>query len=337
MVMTNQEVNDRVDRAVRAARGSWTDILNNLTGRHPAFKGKNQACPICREGVDRFRYTNQHGEGTYYCQQCGPGGPFKLLQAITGLSFLQALEAVESQVGVVVPGKAASNEPTQEHMKKLARKIWNEAVPVKAGDEVDRYLKGRGLGIAQYPDVLRFHPALGYYEKIGDAKSRKIAEYPAMLARIDGADGEALTLHRTYLQDGRKAPLPDAKKVLSAGVNGAAVRLFKPTDKLGIAEGIETALAVHLSSGMPVWAGLSAGNLEKLWLPDSVRCICIYADNDSNSAFDGQTSAYALARRLKKEFKRNTDRQVQVFVPKQDGTDWADVWLSRLNKPRRVA
>lgn len=338
MVMSKQEFDDRVDRAVRAAHGSWTNILKSLTGDHPAFNGKNQACPICRKGVDRFRYTNQHGEGMYFCHQCGPGGPFKLLQGITGWSFLQALERVEAQAGVVATSKPESNEPpTQERMKKLARKIWNQAVPVKPGDEVDRYLRGRGLGMAQYPDALRFHPALGYFEKIGDAKSRQIAEYPAMLARIDGADGEALTLHRTYLQDGRKAPLPDAKKVLSAGVNGAAVRLFKPTDKLGIAEGIETALAVHLSSGMPVWAGLSAGNLEKLWLPDSVQCICIYADNDGNSAFDGQASAYALARRLKKEFKRTTDRQVQVFVPKQDGTDWADVWLSRLNKPRRVA
>ena len=74
--------------------------------------------------------------------------------------------------------------------------------------------------------MLRFHPALGYYEKDAAGKSRKLAEMPAMLACIQGADAKAVTLHRTYLKDGAKLPAADAKKVLSAGINGAAVRLF---------------------------------------------------------------------------------------------------------------
>ena len=39
------------------------------------------------------------------------------------------------------------------------------------------------------------------------------------------------------------------------------------------------------ATGKPVWAGLNAGNLEKLWLPDSVRKVCIYADNDADGDF----------------------------------------------------
>ena len=76
-------------------------------------------------------------------------------------------------------------------------------------------------------------------------------------------------------------------------------------------------------------AGLNAGNLEKLWLPDSVRRICIYGDNDADADFDGQAFAFALARRLKKEERRAGPRQIQVFLPKQAGTDWADVWRTR--------
>jgi putative DNA primase/helicase len=49
--------------------------------------------------------------------------------------------------------------------------------------------------------------------------------------------------------------------------------------------------------GKPVWAGLNAGNLEKLWLPDTVRKVCIYADNDADGDFAGQAFAFALARR----------------------------------------
>jgi hypothetical protein len=146
--------------------------------------------------------------------------------------------------------------------------------PVTAGDEVDRYLTSRGVALPVYPKVLRFHPALGYYQKDADGKSHKVAEYPAMLACIQGEDGHAVTLHRTYLQDGAKLAMPDAKKVLSSGINGAAVRLFEATEDLGISEGIEKSIALYLATGRPFWAGLNAGNLEKLWIrfaPDPLR------------------------------------------------------------------
>lgn len=221
-------------------------------------------------------------------------------------------------------------------MRKLVQRIWDEARPVTAGDEVDRYLSGRGLALPAYPTVLRFHPALGYYEKDGSGKSRKLAEHPAMLACIQGQDGHAVTLHRTYLQDGAKLRAADAKKVLSAGINGAAVRLFEATGQLAVCEGIETALAVHLATQQPVWAGISAGNLEKLWLPDTVRAVGIYADNDAGGDFAGQSCAFALARRLKREEKTSGPRQVRVFVPRHAGTDWADVWLQRQKSAGRA-
>jgi putative DNA primase/helicase len=250
---------------------------------------------------------------------------------------MKALGEVERYIGSMVATSGTPNQaPLAERMKKLARRIWEEALPVSNGDEVDRYLVGRGLALQAYPQVLRLHPSLGYFVKTDGGRSRKVAEYPAMLARIDDANGEAISLHRTYLHGGRKAPVPDAKKVLSSGINGAAVRLFTATDELAIAEGIETALAVHLATGKPVWAGLSAGNLEKLVLPGSVRHVCVYGDNDANSQYDGQASAYALARRLMKS-ARTIPRGVQVFLPRQPGADWADVWWARVSTRRRAA
>jgi putative DNA primase/helicase len=106
--------------------------------------------------------------------------------------------------------------------------------------------------------------------------------------------------------------------------------LFDATEELAISEGIETGIALHLATGKPVWAGLNAGNLEKLWLPDTVRKVCIYADNDADGDFAGQAFAFALARRLKREEKNSGRRQVRVFLPKHAGTDWADVWRQRL-------
>lgn len=321
----------RIEVVKQRAHGRWTEILASLGVDESILKRHNMPCPLCG-GTDRFQYTDKFGEGNYHCRQCGPGGGFKLLQATLGVDFNTALRDVERLVGMM-PAMAVVRtcEPSAERMKKLALRIWNEAAPVIQGDEVDRYLSGRGLALPVYPKVLRFHPALGYFQKDAAGKSRKVAEYPAMLACIQGADGHAVTLHRTYLHDGGKLAAGDAKKVLSAGINGAAVRLFEATEELAISEGIETGIAVHLATGKPVWAGLSAGNLEKLWLPDSVRKVCIYADNDADGDFTGQAFAFALARRLKHEEKKTGARQVQVFLPKLAGTDWADVWRQRLS------
>ena len=321
----------RIEVVKQRAHGRWTEILASLGVDESILKRRNMPCPLCG-GTDRFQYTDKFGEGNYHCRQCGPGGGFKLLQATLGVDFDTALRDVERLVGMI-PAMAVVRtcEPSAERMKKLALRIWNEAAPVTQGDEVDRYLGGRGLALPVYPKVLRFHPALGYFQKDAAGKSRKVAEYPAMLACIQGAGGHAVTLHRTYLHDGGKLAAGDAKKVLSAGINGAAVRLFEATEELAISEGIETGIAVHLATGKPVWAGLNAGNLEKLWLPNSVRKLCIYADNDADGDFAGQAFAFAFARRLKHEEKKTGARQVQVFLPKLAGTDWADVWRQRLS------
>lgn len=329
----------RVAEIKRRAHGQWTDLLRTLGVDEKILNKRNQPCPLCG-GHDRFQYTDKYGEGNYHCRGCGPGGGLKLLQGVQGWDFMTVLKRLEECVGNATPLPAPScirsNEPSADRMKKLAKRIWDEAHPVTQGDEVDRYLCHRGLSLVEYPKVLRFHPALGYYEKDASGTSRKVAEYPAMLAGIQGADGHAITLHRTYLEGGRKARQRDAKKVLSAGINGAAVRLFEATEELAIAEGIETALAIHLATGKPVWAAVSAGNMEKLWLPETVRRICIYSDNDANAEYDGQACAFFLARRLKKEEKKTGRRQVEVFVPRHAGSDWADVWCSRIENMRQV-
>ena len=56
----------------------------------------------------------------------------------------------------------------------------------------------------------------------------------------------------------------------------------------------------------------------------------IYGDNDAGAEFDGQAAAYALARRFAKEAHRYAPAgvDVKVFIPRHEGTDWADVFVS---------
>jgi len=337
----NDDFEARVRDIKARAHGQWTSILKALGVDDKILSGRNQPCPMkgCG-GTDRFQYTDKFGEGNYHCRSCGAGGGLKLAQGVLGSRFGELLESIERQLGTSRPAPAAVNAgPSPERMKRLCQRIWNEATPITMGDEVDRYLRNRGLQQRAYPRSLRFHPALGYYEKqAGQQRSKKIAEYPAMLACVQGSDGHAVTLHRTYLTDGRKAIGEQSKKVLSSGINGAAVRLDEPADEWAITEGIETGLAIRLSTGKPVWSALSCGNMEKLWVPDSVTRVCIYADNDANAEFAGQVSAFMLAQRLVREARKaGLKRLLQVFVPKQNGTDWADIWLARLANDRRAA
>jgi putative DNA primase/helicase len=328
--MENRDLEQRVHDLKARTHGRWSDILRLCGVDEKVLNRRNQPCPSCG-GTDRFQYTDKYGDGSYHCRGCGPGDGFKLLQAATGIDFIAALRRVGDCIGIAANVPAAhASEPSAERMKKLVKRIWDEACPVARDDDVDRYLRRRGLAMDAYPQALRCHPSLGYYVRDdGNARARRVGAHPAMLACVQDADGQAITLHRTYLHDGRKAALPDAKKLLSAGVNGAAVRLFAAGEELAVAEGIETALSVHLATGKPVWAAISAGNMEKLLIPDGVRRVCIYADNDAGKGYDGQAAAFALARRLRKERKGTASREVEVFVPRHAGADWADVWLKR--------
>lgn len=334
--MSHADFEARVDTVKRLAHGRWDDILAQLQVPKAILSKRNLPCPMC-QGTDRFQYTNKFGDGNYHCRGCGAGGGFKLLQAVHGWDFVTVLEKVEHclRLPSIRPVPVILSRPV--HMKHLARTLWEEAIPITPGDEVDRYLRNRGLVLQAYPETLRFHSALGYYEKDGNNTSKKVAEYPAMLGFIQDQASQLVSLHRTYLTDGHKLKDRDSKKLLCSGYSGAAIRLHPVKNVLAITEGIETALAVHLATGFPVWAALNAGNLETLWIPEEVRCVMIYGDNDSDSSFDGQASAYILARRLKKPQKGQKPREVKVFTPKPPGADWADIWRSQAKRLRLVA
>jgi putative DNA primase/helicase len=145
--------------------------------------------------------------------------------------------------------------------------------------------------------------------------------FPAMLARIVSPTGELAGFHRTYLTtEGHKAPVQEPRKMLSAfqgATKGAAIRLYPAGTVLGVAEGIETALACHVATDLPVWSTISAGGLASLVVPDAVQELVIFADNDKSET--GEKAARTLARRMLAE-----DCKVKIIKPQTVETDWAD-------------
>jgi putative DNA primase/helicase len=96
------------------------------------------------------------------------------------------------------------------------------------------------------------------------------------------------------------------------------VRLSGVGTILGIAEGIETALAASIRFGAPVWAATSAALLESWVPPASVERVLIAGDADAG--FTGQAAAFALARRLVRD-----GYAVEIQIPGEIGKDWADL------------
>ena len=168
------------------------------------------------------------------------------------------------------------------------------------------------------PEHLRLHPRLTYWDG-GDRGA-----WPAMIAPLIRPDGVVLAMHRTYLTaDGSKAPVLIVKKLTGAAgpLAGACIPLHDPQHGvIGIAEGIETAQAAHLASGLPTVAAYCAGNLAAYAWPPGVKRIVVFADADPAGA--------AAAQNLKARAMR-AGLSVAVMTPSTPGMDWCDVWAQR--------
>lgn len=212
------------------------------------------------------------------------------------------------------------------------RKLWAESLPVLGNSPAARYLMNR-LGMSTWPlpllphlnkgSALRYASQLPYFTDDG----QPCGQPPAMLAALTNPHGELVAIHRTWLTpEGRKADVPGPVKKLTptcGPLAGAGIALFSGPDawgRIGIAEGIETALAASLGAGLPVCAAYSANNLAAWCWPTGTRRLVIFADHDQA----GQKAAQALLMRA-----QAAGVQAIVRTPSEPGLDWCDVWAQR--------
>ncbi len=298
------------------AQGRWRSILTVLGIDERALSGKHGPCPMCG-GKDRFRFDDKEGRGTYFCAGCGAGDGVQLAMGITGQSFRDVAREVERIAGTVQPTTARSERTDQDKLSAL-RRVFKESKPIQRGDEAHAYLAGRGLGLYDLPESIRTHPGMNYRDD-----GAVLGIFPAMLATITSPTGKAVTMHRTYLQDARKAPVSAPKKLMQGlPLAGAAIRLTPVSRTLGIAEGIETALAASELFEVPTWSCISTSGIESFEPPEGVEHVVIFADHDANYA--GQKAAYAAAHRLTLK-----GIEVEVCIPPTAGD-----WLDELNRQR---
>ncbi|MFO8007966.1 MAG: toprim domain-containing protein [Candidatus Brocadiia bacterium] len=285
------------------AKGRWPEIISELLGEKFANTRKHQPCP-CGDGTDRFRFSDKGGTGNYFCA-CSGGEKdgFQLLQCAKGVTFAEAAEMVERVIG-----KPPQDEAPQPKPLSWAEKLRKETVKTLRS----KYLEGRGLEIAPGLD---WHKGVPFF----DERRRQTAVYPAMLAPIF-RDGRFITYHITYLHKGGKAPVTPARKILPGPpMAGGACPLYRAGKTLGIAEGVETAIAARMLHQVPTWAALNTALLGEFKWPQGTERLVIFADHDRNYA--GHAAAYKIAHRA-----AAMGLEVEVRMPDHPG-DWNDVLL----------
>jgi putative DNA primase/helicase len=299
-------------------RGRWRDVLLQLGAIDAKIiDGRHHPCPWCG-GKDRWRFTDHNGTGAFICNQCGRGDGVEIVKRSLCLDFKEAARRIEQIIG----GAKIETKPVRsdEDQRRAMNALWGRSMPIALDDPADRYLASRlGRRGDGWPAALRSIDRCAYWSE-GSSESF----WPGMLAKVIAPDGiKACQISRLFLTPaGAKAPVLKPRKLMHGALpKGSAVRLGPVGDDgvLGVAEGVESAMASSIIHDVPVWACLTAGNLADFEPPDRANKIIIFGDNDAS--FTGQEAAYRLARRLT---TKGLDTAVEI---PERAKDWADVLI----------
>lgn len=258
------------------AQGRWSYILNQL-GIDVPVGGKHGACPICGEGTDRFRFDDQEGRGTYFCNQCEhqAGDGLDLVARALNIEVKEAAELVAELLGEDSNRPSADVEGHQAHPKanaqsapgktKRAQQVWQNAEPAVAASNA--YLVKKGI--------------LAYGLKVTSEKilyGGHTFTPGSLVLPCSTPEGELTAIQ---LID------TEAKRFMGA-TKGAFHTIGDATDDqdIFIVEGYATGVSIHEATGDAVIIALSSTNL--LTVAQSIRerspnsPIYLAADRDKN-------------------------------------------------------
>jgi len=145
---------------------------------------------------------------------------------------------------------------------------------------------------------------------------------PALVAAVRNDTG-ILALHRTFIDADSDclATFEQPKRALGRPGSGA-VRLASPRGgRLGLAEGNESALSAMQLFEIPCWATLGNERFGLVTIPESVRELHLFVDNDAGGL---------LAEERAREAYACEGRRIVTRRPERTNDDWNDVLMGRL-------
>ena len=255
------------------------------------------ACPYCNKGPkDKAAglKVELNGKGVFHCFRCG-----YVETTENDRAARQRLRSANRSVSVKSQRRATLSD--------WGRSIWSQSLPI--GGTAAEYLRHRRCALPPHDGHLRWHPNLNH-------PSGYIG--PALVALITNAvSAEPISLHRTWIVgDGKAAVNPTRMQLKGHSLKNGVIRLWPDrciTNRLGIAEGIETALS--LAHGYePVWSVLDAHHMANLPVLKGIEELMIAQDNDRA----GRDAAQRCAARW-------VSKTCRVFVTTQSSNDLNDL------------
>jgi hypothetical protein len=194
--------------------------------------------------------------------------------------------------------RTRAREPEQDP-DRAALDLWQRAKTAK-GSPVEKYLRGRGITL--FPPSIR----CGWRMHAG------MVMLPTMTCSIQSPDGQIVAVQETLLTLAGKKAAAAVTRINTGSLGFGAVRLATPGEVLGLAEGVESALSAMQLTGVPCWACLGAARMHRVDIPEHVRELHVFADNDQ----PGRDAADRVV-------SEQRNRRVIVNYP-LNGIDWND-------------
>lgn len=347
-------------KALVEQHGGWRHVFDKYPSLQDAISKypRQTPCPRTGEGRTVFRLVSgwENSGQAFHNREGRLTDGLNVISFILGCNVKQAAEEVLAITGgdlghinnyQVIRTIAKDKNPEycskekSESRYEALTKLIQESIPLQDSPIALNYLKSRGiildeLEIDELSSTLGFHSGLSYW---CNEKLRFTGKYPALLGLFSDKNGQNLTIHRIYLnRDGTgKAAVSEPKKLMSppnfmgggAFRLGQMIKLKDGTYCIGVAEGIETALAVRSATRLPCWACYSDSVLAQFEPPEGVSIVIIWMDRDSNKA--GEIAAAKLAQRLK-------DKGIKIkymypnHLPHLKKEDWLDVLVEAPDK-----
>ena len=240
-------------------------------------------CPVHADRTPSLKVSNDERKSDGIDVHCFAGCDWRHVKAELNRQGL-LLEFTPNKLETLTAPKVLIQRPVSgpdedaEAAKKLKRAetIWRTAVSLQGTLGSRYFIEHRGLDIAalDLSHALRFH-----------------SDLCAVVALMtDPLTNQSCGVHRTFLnKEGAK------RDRMMLGKQGV-VRVSPDeavTYGLGIAEGVEDALAILISGWKPVWAATSAGSIARFPVLSGIEALTIFPDNDEA----GRKAAKACATR----------------------------------------
>lgn len=157
-------ISPRLDAATvrHAAQGRWPHILSSLGISVPNHPKTHGPCPACG-GRDRFRFDDQGGNGSFFCNQCEPhaGDGLALVRNVFRQPFPETLKTVAGVLGLSPDQCIRSRKPLppppvridsgalafRAELGALDRRLRAErvlgAIPLSVGDDLSDTVRDR--------------------------------------------------------------------------------------------------------------------------------------------------------------------------------------------------